>query len=59
MRIYIYITELFDILLLMLLLFFIDSKVYLKLTRHQQTFEWQAFVEDDDDAKYCIVAFSN
>lgn len=44
-----------------LLLFSIDTKVYLKLTRHQQTFEWQAFVndDDDDDAKYCIVAFSS
>jgi len=38
----IYITKLYNILLL-LLLFFIDTKVYLKLTRYQQTFEWQAF----------------
>ena len=30
-----------------------------KLTRYQQTFEWTAFVDDDDDdAKYCIVVFS-
>jgi membrane-anchored protein YejM (alkaline phosphatase superfamily) len=58
MNIYIYITKLYDILLL-LLLFFIDTKVYLKLTRYQQTFEWQAFVEDDDDAKYCVIASSN
>lgn len=53
--------------LLLLLLFFIcfrDSRVYFKLTRHQQTSDWQnvvavvviVVVDNDDDAKYIVLS---